>query len=251
MQHRLIDEELRHLRTLVAEGYAPRNRQLELERALADSLAAQTELQGQVVRSSQAIEELRQRANARQQEYRKEIETQRADVMRDVQAEVARFAALRDDLVRTEIRSPATGHVVGLAMQTSGGVVSPGERLMDIVPSDAPLMLEARVAPHVIDRVHSGLPVDIRFSAFAHTPTLVVDGTVASVSADLLVEPQSKQAYYLARVSVTEEGQRKLGKRQMQPGMPAEVIIRTGERTLLTYIAGPLAKRMAASMKEE
>jgi protease secretion system membrane fusion protein len=130
-------------------------------------------------------------------------------------------------------------------------VIGPGQKLMDVVPSDAPLLLEARVPPHVIDRVRNGLPVDIRFSSFTHTPTLVVDGQVTSVSADLIVEPQTNLSYYLARVAVTPEGLKKLGKRQMQPGMPAEVIIRTGERSLLTYLVGPLVKRVAASMKEE
>lgn len=251
VQHGLLVEELAQLRGLVAEGYAPRNRQRELERGVAGSLSAQIELQGSLVRAQQAIEELRQRLNARRQEYQQEVETQRAEVTREVQAEAARFFALGNDLARTEIRSPATGQVVGLSMQTPGGVVGPGEKLMDIVPSDAPLLLEAKLPPQVIDRVRSGLPVDIRFSAFAHTPTLVVDGTVASVSADLVFEPQSQVGYYLARVAVTPEGQLKLGERQMQPGMPAEVVIRTGERTLLTYWAGPLVKRMAASMKEE
>lgn len=251
LQFDLLTEELKNLRPLVADGYAPRTRQMELERAVADSLAAQTDLQGNMVRATQSIAEMRQRAAARQAEYRKEVESQRADVTREVLAEAPKFAALKNELSRVEIRSPATGQVVGLAMQTTGGVVGPGQKLMDIVPSDAPLMLEARVPPHVIDRVRSGLPVDIRFSAFAHSPTLVIDGKVDSISSDLIVEPQTNAAYYLARVVVTPAGLKKLGKRQMQSGMPAEVIIRTGERSLLTYLIGPLVKRVAASMKEE
>ncbi len=251
MQFALLNDELKSLRPLVADGYAPRTRQLELERAVAESLAAQTELQGNTVRSVQAIAELRQRATARQAEYRKEVESQRADVNREVEAEAAKYASLKNDLARTEIKSPATGQVVGLAMQTLGGVVTPGQKLMDIVPSDAPLLLEARVPPHVIDRVRNGMPVDIRFNAFSHSPTLVVDGQVASISADLIVDPQANIAYYLARVAVTPEGLKKLGQRQMQPGMPAEVIIRTGERSMLKYLVGPLVKRVSASMKEE
>lgn len=250
-QSKLLEEELHNLRPLVAEGYAPRTRQMELERAVAESLTAQTDLQGNIVRAQQSIAELRQRSIARQQDYRREVETQRADVTRDVQAEASRFTALKNDLDRIEIRAPATGQVVGLAMQTVGGVIGPGQKLMDVVPSDSTLLLEARVPPHVIDRVRSGLPVDIRFSAFSHTPTLVVEGTVNSVSADLIVEPQSNASYYLARVAVTPEGLKKLGKRQMQSGMPAEVVIRTGERSLLKYMIGPLVKRVAASMKEE
>ena len=147
--------------------------------------------------------------------------------------------------------APATGQVVGLVIQTSGGVIQAGQKLMDIVPNDEPLLLEARVQPHFIDRVQNGLPVDIRFTAFAHSPTLVVDGRVMSVSGDLLTDPQTNISYYLARVAVTPEGLKRLGKRIMQPGMPAEVIFKTGERTLFTYLMGPLTKRVAASMKEE
>jgi membrane fusion protein, protease secretion system len=103
----------------------------------------------------------------------------------------------------------------------------------------------------LIDRVQAGLPVDVRFSSFAHTPQLVVDGKVASISTDVLTEPQSGAMYYLARVSVTPEGLKQLGKRQLQSGMPVEVIFLTGQRSLLTYLLSPLTKRLAASMKEE
>jgi protease secretion system membrane fusion protein len=122
---------------------------------------------------------------------------------------------------------------------------------MDIVPVSQTLLLEARVSPHLIDRVHADLPVDVRFSSFANSPQLVVEGKVASVSADLLVDPHTGAGYFLARVAVTPEGMKKLGKRQMQAGMPVEVIFITGERSMLTYLLHPLTKRMAASMKEE
>ncbi|MEJ8838673.1 HlyD family type I secretion periplasmic adaptor subunit [Ramlibacter sp. AN1133] len=247
----LLQDELKNTRELVQEGYTPRNRQLELERMAADSTTAQAELQGNLVRARQTISELRQRVLQRQQEYRKEIEQQLADASREVIAEGEKFRSMESDLARTEIRSPATGQVVGLAMQTVGGVVQPGQKLMDIVPGHEPLLLEARVQPQFIDRVRPGLPVDIRFSAFAHSPQLVVQGKVSSISGDLIVENQNTPPYYLARVSVTPEGLRKLGTRQMQPGMPAEVVFRTGERTLLTYLLHPLTKRVAASMKEE
>lgn len=248
----LLNEELANTRGLVREGYAPRNRQLELERMVAESNSAVAELLGNSARGRQAIAEMRQRAIARRQEYRKEVETQLADVTREVLADAEKFVAVKSDLERTEIRSPAAGQVVGLAVQTVGGVIQAGQKLMDVVPENAPLLLEARVAPHLIDKVHAGLPADVRFSAFAHSPQLVVQGKVESISADLLTDPQDpKLAYYLARVSVTPEGLKALGKRQMQPGMPVEVIIKTGERSLLTYLLHPLTKRMAASMKEE
>lgn len=247
----LLQEELANTRGLVAEGYAPRNRQLELERLTAESTALNTELQGNMVRASKAILELRQRGLMRQQEYRKEVEAQLADISRDMQADAEKLRAVTDDLSRTEIKAPVTGQVVGLTVHTVGAVIAPGQKVMDIVPEDEKLILEARVPPHVIDRVHGELPVDIRFNAFSNSPQLVVDGRVASVSGDLLTDPATNLSYYLARVAVTPEGLKKLGKRQMQPGMPAEVIFKTGERSLLTYVLHPLTKRVAASMTEE
>ena len=250
-QLRLVNEELANLRGLVREGYAPRNRQLEMERMVSDISTSMADLQGNSVRASRTIAELRQRALSRQQEYRKEVETQLADVGREVLAENEKLHAVTNDLDRTEIKAPADGQVVGLVAQTVGGVVAPGQKLMDIVPKGEPLLLEARVAPHMIDRVHAGLPVDVRFSSFAHSPQLVVNGKLVSISADLLTEPQTNMSYYLARVEVTPEGRKALGKRQLQPGMPVEVIFKTGERSMLTYLLHPLTKRLAASMTEE
>ncbi len=250
-QQALLAEELGNTRKLVAEGYAPRNRQLELERMGAESSSGIAELQGNIIRARRAVAELQQRAIARQQEYRKEVESQLADVGREVTADAEKYRATRDDLGRIEIKSPASGQVVGLAFQTVGGVIGPGQKLMDIVPETQNLLIEARVPPHLIDRVKKDLPVDVRFSSFAHSPQLVVDGKVASVSADLLVDQHTGAGYYLARVGVTPEGYQRLGSRQLQPGMPVEVIFITGERSMLTYLLSPLTKRLAASMKEE
>jgi protease secretion system membrane fusion protein len=250
-QQALLGEELTNTRSLVKEGYAPRNRQLELERMASDISSSIAELQGNTIRATRAVAELRQRAIVRQQEYRKEVDSQLADVAREVHGDAERFTAVKEDLARTEIKSPAAGQVVGLAIQTVGSVISPGQKLMDIVPEDQTLLVEVRVAPHLIDRVKADLPVDVRFSSFAQTPQLVVDGKVVSVSGDLLTDPQNGVSYYLARVGVTANGYTQLGKRQLQPGMPVEVIFLTGERSMLTYLLSPLTKRIAASMKEE
>ena len=247
----LLQEELQNIRKLVEEGFAPRNRQLELERLQAENLAAQTELVGNIERAQRSIAELRQRAILRQQQQNQEVEQLLADVTREVQSDAEKYLAVRADLDRTEIRSPTTGQVVGLAVQTVGGVVQPGQRLMDVVPEGEPLLLEARIEPHLIDRVQAGLLTDVRFSAFAHSPQLVVEGEVVSVSSDLLTDPQTGFSYYLARVQVTEKGLQALGQRRMQPGMPAEIIIRTGERSLLTFLMSPLTRLVAASMTEE
>ncbi|WP_159916483.1 HlyD family type I secretion periplasmic adaptor subunit [Pantoea sp. 18069] len=250
-QQALLNEELRHLRGLVSEGYAPRNRQLELQRLVADANSAIADLLGNTVRAQRSVAELRQRMLVRQQEQRKEVQTRLAEVEREVSAEQEKRKTLADELARMDIRSPADGQVVGLAVQTVGGVIQPAQTLMDIVPDKEPLLLEARVAPHLIDRVHAGMPVEVRFSSFAHSPQLSVEGQVHSVSADLLTDPQTQASYYLARVEVTPRGKERLGQRQLQPGMPVEVVFKTGERSLLTYLLHPLTKRIAASMTEE
>ena len=248
----LLTEELNNTRGMVKEGYAPRNRQLELERMVAESNAAIADLTGNSLRITRQVAELGQRSLARKQEYRKEIETQLADVTREVQSDAEKFVAVTADLDRMEIKAPANGQVVGLSVQTVGAVLQPGQKLLDVVPDQQTLLLEAHIPPHLIDKVQAGLMADIRFNSFAHSPQLVVDGKVISVSGDLLNDPQQPQfSYYLARVQVTPAGMKTLGARQMQPGMPAEIVIKTGERSLLTYLLHPLTKRMAASMKEE
>lgn len=253
-QHQLgfIQEELSGIRDLVKEGYAPRTRQFELERQAAETTGAIADLQGNILRSQRAIAEIKARSEQRIQEYRKDVESQLSDVRREVQADGDKFKAVSAELERTVIRAPAEGQVVGLAVQSVGAVVSPGQKLMDIVPQNETLILEAHVPPNLIDKVHAGLTVDTRFSAFAHSPALVVQGKLDSISADLLTDPQSNVSYFLARVSITPEGMKQLGsKHQLQAGMPAEVIIKTGERSVLNYLLHPLVKRIAASMKEE
>ena len=141
---------------------------------------------------------------------------------------------------------------MGLSVQTIGSVVQAGQKIMEIVPSEEQLVLEAKIAPHLIDRVRVGDSVDVRFSSFADSPQLVVTGELKTLSSDALADnSQNSAPYYLARVHVTESGLKTLGARKMQPGMPVEIVIKTGSRTLLQYLVSPLRKRIAASMKEQ
>jgi protease secretion system membrane fusion protein len=219
---------------------------------LAESNASIADLTGNSLRISRQVAELMQRSVARKQEYRKEVESQLADVTREVQSDAEKFVAVTADLDRMEIKAPAAGQVVGLSVQTVGAVLQPGQKLLDVVPDNQTLLLEAHIPPHLIDKMQQGLLTDVRFNTFANSPQLVVEGKVISVSGDLMSDPQNPQmSYFLARVQVTPEGMKTLGTRQMQPGMPAEIVIKTGERSMLTYLLHPLLKRMASSMKEE
>ena len=225
----LIEKELSGIRELVQEGYAPMTQQWQLERARAETQTTISDLQTNTRRTQQTVLDLKHQLRAAEQRAR----------------------AAKDDLERTEIRAPASGQVVGLAIQSVGAVIQPAERLLDIVPKGETLVLDARIPPISIDRIKEGDIVDIRFSSFARSPQLVVEGKLFSLSQDVLTDPATGESYYLARVLVTEDGMKKLEGRNMQAGMPAEVVIKTGERTVLQYLLYPLTRRIAGSMKEE
>lgn len=251
-QLRLYKDELKRSQDLIAEGYMPRNRQYELERSISDVAGSNAEAISKLVGARQSILDLRQRMIAARADYNKEVETQLSEVRREVDPEGERLKAATKELESTEIKAPVSGQVVGLEVQAVGAIVQAGQKLMDVVPQGEKLLLETRIAPHLIDRVKSGDHVDVRFSSFSHTPQLVVDGVIDSISADVIIDPQGQTPpSYLARINVTQEGLKKLGNRQMQPGMQVEVIVKTGTRTVLNYLLHPLLKRIAASMKEE
>lgn len=169
----------------------------------------------------------------------------------DFESAPQRFDAAKKDLARTEIRSPTSGSVVGIQVQSVGAVVKSGEKIMDIVPEKEQLIIESKIPPQYIDRIHSGDSVVIRFSNFANAPQLAVDGQIITLSSDALVDQKVGASYYLARILVTEKGMAELGSRSLQPGMAVEALIKTGSRTLLQYLLHPLTKRMAASLVEE
>jgi len=211
------------------------------------------DLQGSLNRIQRSMAEVHQRLAQRKQEYLKEVSQQLADVRREVQSGQDKLRAVTEELARTQVKSPVDGQVVGLTLGSVGGVVSPGQRLMDIVPVGESLLVDAKIPPHIIDKVKAGQNVEVRFSTFANSPQLVLGATLLSLSSDVIAEqtPMGVQSYYLARIQITPDGIKTLGKRVIQPGMPAEVLIKTGERSLLTYLLHPLTKRIAASMKEE
>lgn len=249
----LLSQQVSNVRALAQEGFAPRNQALQLEQSQAELQAGMADLQANRQRVATSIAEARLRIAQRRQEHLKEASAQLAEVRREVQANQEKLAAVTAELARTEIRSPVDGQVVALAVSDVGGVVAPGQKMMDIVPVEARLLLDAKLPPHVIDRVRVGDATEVRFSGFADSPQLVVDAKLVSLSADAVTEQVGGllATYYLGRVAITDAGLKALGPRVMQPGMPAEVLIRTGERTLLTYLLHPLTKRIASAMKEE
>ena len=141
--------------------------------------------------------------------------------------------------------------VLDMKVHTIGGVIGPGTPLLDIVPESSELVIEAHVSTKDIDRIALGKLTDIRFSAFNSATTPVIQGQVIRISADRLTDDKSGDPYYLVRVKVTDEGLKRLGDNKLQPGMPAEVLINAGDRTMLQYLMKPARNVFAKSMIEE
>ncbi|MGD9661878.1 MAG: HlyD family type I secretion periplasmic adaptor subunit, partial [Porticoccaceae bacterium] len=185
----------------------------------------------------------------------KKFKTEVVDMIAEVQAKVfdlrERITAIRDKVERATIRAPVSGVVLGLSTHTIGGVIQAGKPILDIVPENGELIVEARVSPADIDRVYIGAEARIRFSAFKSATTPTIMGEVSKISADRFEDEKDGTPYYKATVSVTEEGRQLMTGLTLVPGMPAEVLIKTGERTLLQYLVQPASNAMARSLIEE
>lgn len=186
-----------------------------------------------------------------EQEFRTSIIQELRD-NRAQQAElVERRIAAEDQLKRVDIRAPQAGTVYDLAVYTVGGVVNPAETIMLIVPGGDDLIVEARVAPHDIDQVLNGDQVAyVRFSAFSHQTTPEVVGRVLGISPDLMVDQMSGVSYYLARISIPRDELKKLDEKKLMPGMPAEVHIKTEDRTALSYLLKPVHDQISRAFRE-
>jgi protease secretion system membrane fusion protein len=175
-------------------------------------------------------------------------------VQKSREAVVAKLQAAKFDQTLNEIRAPVSGTVVGLKVFTVGGVIGAGEVLAEVVPDKGELVVETQVPAKSIDKVKQGRAADIRFSAFNTITTPVVEGKVVTVGVDRLKakpgeEVKQSDDYYLAQIAVSNEGLKKLDGLTIQPGMPADVIVKTGERTFMSYLLKPITDRLALAFK--
>ena len=247
----LFREQLDSYEKLKQKGFLSRNHLLEVERQLAEVQSKQSEDLSNISGIGARLAEFRMRGAQREVEYRREVETQLAEAQRDVATLGERLTAQRDTFNRLAIKAPVSGTVVDLAFHTWGGVVKPGDRILDIVPQGDDLIVEARVAPQYVDRLRVGLPADVHldaYASFADQP--LVSGVVAVVSADALVDSKAGQSYYAIRISVPRSELARLGEVKLVPGMLATVMVRTGERSLAIYLARPLLRRFRTAMTE-
>jgi protease secretion system membrane fusion protein len=235
----LLDQQLTSITDLAKDGFATKNQVLQLQQSKADLESNLSEINANFSRLSQ--------------EYDKDLSTKLADVSREVQSGFEKLTAAREDLDRTRIKSPVQGQVISLAIGTIGGAISPGAKLMEIVPESEKLIVEVKIPPQLIDSIKPGLMTDVRFASFADSPQLSIEGKLISVSNDSISEPSpvGTVSFYLGRIEITEQGALELGNNKIQAGMPVETLIKTGERTLFQYLLHPLVKRIAISLNEK
>jgi membrane fusion protein, protease secretion system len=250
-QQMILKEQLNDLRDLAKEGYIARNRVLDLERTYAQVNGAVSENIGNIGRTQRQISELTLRRVQRQQEYQKEVRTQLSDVQKEAEALENRLASLDHDLNNVLIKAPVDGTVMGMAVFTRGGVIGSGFKMMDIVPSDDPFIIEGQVPVNLIDKIHKDLKVELIFSAFNQNETPHIPGVVTQVSADRLQDPRTGAPYYEMRAKVAPEGMKMISKLQVRPGMPVEVFVKTGERSMMSYLLKPIFDRAKTSLTEE
>ena len=244
-------EELEDIRELLSQGFSDKNRLRELERNISTSEGEVAELAASIASAEVSIGE----AKLQILQARKEFHNDVVSELREVQAEInvgAEIAVALNDIVsRTIVRAPDSGVVNGLQVHTIAGVITPGMRILDIVPQEDELIIESRLSPMDIDRVAVGQEATIRFSSFGMGTAPSTFGKVTSVSADSMIDESTGYIYYLARIEVTQESLEALGDLSLVPGMPAEVFIATGSRTFLQYVFKPLTNSIVRGLRED
>lgn len=249
-QARLFVKELEGIRQLFEKGIASGKQVAALERELARLAGERGETSARIAEVNKAIGE----ANLQIHQLRKSFDENIANELKDTQTQIFEAAEklnlMRETLARLSIRAPVSGKVVDLAVHTTGGVIVSGSRILDIVPVEERLVVEARLSPNDIDGVHEGLQADLRFTGFRHGSTPVVKGMVTRVSADRLMNPRTEQPYFIVQIVVdVEDAQERLKDYRLVPGVPVEAIINKGERTLAQYFFQPIRDAFVKSMR--
>lgn len=237
----LLGQEIDTVAALVKSGNATRPRLLALQRQQADLVGQRGQAQAMVSRANQTISESKISILNRKNEFQNKV----AAELKDTQVQLANLEeqarATGDVARRVEVTAPIAGTVTNLKIHTVGGVVQPGETLLSLVPAGDDLIVEARVNPQDIDVVREGLIAQVRLTAFKSRYLRPIEGTVITISADRVDDPAVNQSYYVARIKIPPEELKSLGDDiKLTPGMPADVLIVTGTRTMLSYIVRPI-----------
>lgn len=252
-QQRLIQEELAGMRSLAEKGFAPMTRVRALERTAAQLDGELGSLRAQIARSREAVGETRLQMSGVSSEMNEDV----ADQLRQIDVQLnelrPRLAELRSQIARSEVRAPASGQVVGLTIFTQGGVIQPGQTLMEIVPDDASQIIVAQISPNDVDNLRIGQTTEVRFPGLRERNPPAIHGEVRRISADSFTQEETGASYFRAEIVVPAGEMAKLGRSAdtLRPGAPVEVIILLRKRTALSYLLEPLTNNLWRSGSEQ
>lgn len=252
-QRRLIQEELEGMQSLAEKGFAPMNRVRDLERQAAALDGELGSLRAQVARTDEAVGETRLQSLGVSNKMNEDV----AEQLRLVEVQLnelrPRLTEVRAQLARSRIAAPATGQVVGLTAFTVGGVVAPGQVLMEIVPADASQIIVAQIDPSDIDNLRVGLETEVKFPGLRERSPPILHGRVTRISADSFTDEKTGRSHYRGEIVVPESELAKLGRsaRDIRPGMPVQVMILLRKRTALAYLFEPLVQSLWRSGNEQ
>jgi membrane fusion protein, protease secretion system len=244
VQQRSLDEEMTSTRKLAKDGFVPMAQANQAERQKSDIDSSIASTQAEIARAKLQISQTRSA-------LLKDVDNQLQELQKNRDALLSRLDSAKFDRDLAEVKAPVNGSVVGLKVFTEGGVISSGQVLMEVVPKDESLIVQAKIPANIIDKVRVGMPTDMRFVAFNQSTTPVIPGTVKVVGADK--EPSTNPnegEYYLGQVETTKEGLELLSGLKVQPGMPVDVVIKAGQRSFMSYLLKPLSDKTARAFKD-
>lgn len=249
-QIELMGQELADVQKLFDKGLTRKPRLLELQRGIANLHGNRADSQARIAQVQEAIGETRIRIIALDDEIAataaQEIEESQKRLV-----EIEESLKSADDILgRSDINSPIAGKIVNLKFFTPGGVIPPGEEILDIVPQEDDLVIRVRIDPMDIDVVHEGMDAEVQLTAFSQRSTPSIQGKLVQVSADRIDDLQDQTSYYNGTVVIAPEDIDKLDDIELYPGMPAEVMIQLGERTFLDYLLKPLTSSFNHAFRE-
>ncbi|REL32510.1 HlyD family type I secretion periplasmic adaptor subunit [Thalassotalea euphylliae] len=246
----ISSDELVNLRQLRSQGLVDNGRLLELERNLAQLEGERGEFISLIAGARSSIDEKKLELIRIKRSFNEEVLAELQEVEQQIIDLQEREIAAAHTLQQMVVKAPVTGTVVGLNVHTIGGVVVPGQLLLEIVPADDKLIIEGQVTPTDIDDVIVGQQARVKLSGFQQRTTPELQGRVKYVSADSMLDERSGVTFFLVRVSVSTDELKKLNELELIPGMPAEVFIQTGERTALEYLLQPLVDTIDRAWRE-
>ncbi len=247
---KLQKEEVAANERLLSQGFIARTRFLGLQRAVTDYESRRGTNQAELAQARQRVSELQLRILMLRNDYSQQAEKELKESAARIFDLQERLRPFRDAAERQRIVAPVSGEVVDLRVTTNGAVIGPRDRLMDIVPANPDLVIEAQVRPEDINYVAIGAEADVRLTAFKQRITPIVPGQVVYVSADRLTDSVTNSSYYLAQVRVSAESLARSGNLVLKAGMPAEIYVKTAERTVLTYLLDPVLAYLGRGFRE-